>query len=123
MAEYIDKSALYEKIAQLEELARNRYLETPSSNPCCSRYMTQLNERTVFKHIIADFPSADVAPVQEWIPVNERGAYTDITSLVADVNVNEIADHIRNGNLASWVQSWQRQMAFELENLKLSEKD
>ena len=48
---------------------------------------------------------------------------TDITSLVADVNVNEIADHIRNGNLASWVESWQQQMAFELENLKLSEKD
>lgn len=64
MAEYIDKSALYEKIAQLEELARNRYLETPSSNPCCSRYMTQLNERTVFKHIIADFPADDVAPVR-----------------------------------------------------------
>lgn len=64
MAEYIDKSALYEKIAQLEEIARNRYLETPSSNPCCSRYMTQLNERTVFKHIIADFPAADVAPVR-----------------------------------------------------------
>lgn len=64
MAEYIDKSALYEKIAQLEELARNRYLETPSSSPFCSRYMTQLNERTVFKHIIADFPSDDVAPVR-----------------------------------------------------------
>ena len=63
MAEYIDKSALYEKIAQLEELARNRYLETPSSSPFCSRYMTQLNERTVFKHIIADFPADDVAPV------------------------------------------------------------
>ena len=66
---------------------------------------------------------ANGVTVQEWIPVNERGAYTDITSLVADVNVNEIADHIRNGNLDSWVQSWQRQMAFEIENLKLSEKD
>lgn len=62
--EYIDKSALYEKIAQLEELARNRYLETPSSSLCHSRYMTQLNERTALKHIIADFPSADVAPVR-----------------------------------------------------------
>ena len=123
MAEYIDKSALYEKIAQLEELARNRYLETPSSNPCCSRYMTQLNERTVFKHIIADFPSLRCCPGAGVVPVIERGAYIGIASLVADVNVNEIADHIRNGNLDSWVQSWQRQMAFELENLKLSEKD
>ena len=66
---------------------------------------------------------ANGVTVQEWIPVHERGAYTDITSLVADVNVNEIAEHIRCGNLDSWVQSWQRQMAFELENLKLSEKD
>ena len=66
---------------------------------------------------------ANGVTVQEWIPVNERGAYTDITSLVADVNVNEIAEHIRCGNLDSWVKSWQRQMAFELENLKLSEKD
>lgn len=67
--EYIDKSALYEKIAQLEELARNRYLETPSSSLCFSRYMTQLNERTALKHIVADFPSADVAPVRHgrWI--------------------------------------------------------
>jgi hypothetical protein len=63
MAEYIDKSALYEEIAQLEELARDRYLETPSNSPCSSRYMAQLNERTSFKHIIADFHSADVAPV------------------------------------------------------------
>lgn len=70
MTEYIDKSALYEKIAQLEELARNRYLETPSNSPCYSRYMSQLNERTAFKHIIEDFPSADVAPVRygRWIP-------------------------------------------------------
>lgn len=61
--EYIDKSALYEKIAQLEEIARNRYLETPSNSPCYSRYMAQLIESTDFKHIIADFQAADVAPV------------------------------------------------------------
>lgn len=45
------------------------------------------------------------------------------TFLVADVNVNEIADHIKSGTLAQWVESWQQQMAFELENAKLSEKD
>ena len=66
---------------------------------------------------------ANGVTVQEWIPVIKRGAYIGITSLVADVNVNEIAEHIRCGNLDSWVQSWQRQMAFELENVKLSEKD
>lgn len=70
MAEYIDKSALYEKISQIEELAMNRYLETPSNSPCCSMYLEQLNERTAFKHIIADFPSADVSQVRHgrWVP-------------------------------------------------------
>ena len=71
--EYIDKSALYEKIAQLEKLARNRYLETPSSSLCFSRYMTQLNERTALKHIVADFPSADVAPVVRCKDCHLRG--------------------------------------------------
>ena len=54
---------------------------------------------------VADHLIANDVTVQEWIPVNERGAYIGITSLVADVNVNEIAEHIRCGNLDSWVQS------------------
>ena len=62
MDEYIKKNALYEKIAQLEELARNRYLDTPSLY--YPMYMTQLNERTYFKHIIQFFPAADVVPVR-----------------------------------------------------------
>ena len=63
MAEYIDKGALYEEIAQLEELARNRYLDTPSNSPDYQRYMAQMQERTSLKHLIADFPDTDVAPV------------------------------------------------------------
>lgn len=63
MAEYIEKEALYKKIAEIEELARNRYLDTPSNSPACARYMAQLGERTRFKHLIADFPAVDVAPV------------------------------------------------------------
>ena len=62
MDEYIKKNALYEIIAQLEELARNRYLDTPSLY--YPMYMTQLNERADFKQIITDFPTADVAPVR-----------------------------------------------------------
>ena len=84
MAEYIDKSALYEEISQLEELARDRYLETPSNSPCSSRYMAQLNERTSFKHIIADFHSADVAPVRHgrWIIKHKhRGGFHRYTGI------------------------------------------
>lgn len=64
MDEYIKKNALYEKIAQLEEFSRDRYLETPSNSPCRPRYMAELVERTYFKRIIADFPAADVEPVK-----------------------------------------------------------
>ena len=62
MDEYINKNALYETITQLEELARNRYLDTPSLY--YPMYMTQLNERAYFKQIITDFPTADVEPVR-----------------------------------------------------------
>lgn len=64
MAEYIERAALYNKIAALEELARNRYLDTPGSNPAYPRYHAQLNERTALKHLVADFPAAaDVTQV------------------------------------------------------------
>ena len=73
MAEYIDKGAVYNKIAELEELARNRYLDTPSNSPAYARYMAQMQERTALKFLIADFPAADVAPVVYgwWVPVTE----------------------------------------------------
>lgn len=46
----------------------------------------------------------------------EHDPLKELTGLAVDVNVNEIADHIRNGTLAQWVESWQMQMAFEIEN-------
>ena len=76
MVEYIDKSALYEEISRLEEISRDKYLETPSNSPCYSRYMAQSNKCTAFKHIIADFHSADVAPVRHgrWIASHDEFA-------------------------------------------------
>lgn len=44
----------------------------------------------------------------------------ELLGLIADVNPNEIADQIRNGTLAQWVESWQNQMAIKLENCRLS---
>lgn len=72
MDEYIAKTALYGEVAKLEELARNRYLETPIISPAYTRYTAQMQDMTAFKHLIADFPAADVEPVQQWIPVTER---------------------------------------------------
>ena len=75
MDEYINKNVLYEKIAQLEELARNRYLDTPSLY--YPMYMTQLKERTFFKQIITYFPTADVEPVRHgrWIEKQEKDTF------------------------------------------------
>ena len=63
MAEYIEREALYRKIAELEMLARDRYLDTPTSSPVYPRYMAQLGERTQLKFLVADFPAADVVEV------------------------------------------------------------
>lgn len=75
MDEYINKNALYETIIQLEELARNRYLDAPSLY--YPMYMTQLNERAYFKQIITDLPTADVAPVRhgQWIEKQEKDTF------------------------------------------------
>lgn len=69
MAEYIEKDALYRKVAELEMLARDRYLDTPTSSPVYPRYMAQLGDRTQLKFLIADFPAADVVEVKRgrWV--------------------------------------------------------
>lgn len=54
MKEYISKQTLYKEVAKLEEMARRRYLDTPSDSPAKDRYMAQLNERTRLKQMVAD---------------------------------------------------------------------
>lgn len=49
----------------------------------------------------------------------EHDPLKELAGLAADVNVNEISDQIRNGTLAQRVESWQMQMALELENCRL----
>jgi hypothetical protein len=71
MDDTISRQELYEKVAELEELARNRVLDTPTAigsqvNPSYIRYSAQLSERTMFKHMVTDFPSAQ--PERKWIP-------------------------------------------------------
>ena len=81
MKEYIEKAMLYKEIAELEELARKRALDTPTNSPAYARYVAQLNERTKLKHKIYDFPSADVDKVShgEW-KIKMTGAFQDIRS-------------------------------------------
>ena len=74
MSDLISKSVLYKKIAKLEDLARDRVLDTPTNSPCYMRYVAQVNERTNFKHIIADEPTIEAEPVRygEWVDNGER---------------------------------------------------
>lgn len=68
----ISANRLYEKVAGLEEMARDRYLDTTTClpnggvNPSAIRYGAQMDERTAFKHMIADAPIVDAIPI-EWI--------------------------------------------------------
>lgn len=69
MDKYINAKSLYNQIAEKEELARQRVIDTPSKlpngdvNPYAIRYAAQLDERTAFKFMLADAPTADVVEV------------------------------------------------------------
>ena len=63
MAEYIKREALYKKLLEMEALARARVIDTPTTSPAYRRYSTQLTERNAIRHMIAEIPAADVAPV------------------------------------------------------------
>lgn len=73
MSDLISRSALYNKLVELETLARNRVLDTPINNPCYQRYVSQMNERTRLKELVADLPTAyDVDKVVEELACNSR---------------------------------------------------
>lgn len=69
MDKYINVKSLYNQVAEKEELARQRVIDTPSRlpngdiNPYAIRYAAQLDERTTFKFMLADAPAADVVKV------------------------------------------------------------
>lgn len=67
--ELISKAELYQKLAELEDLARERVLDTPTNSPVYRQYVCQLNERTAIKHIIADCKAVNAVPVKrgKWI--------------------------------------------------------
>ena len=62
----VDGDALYAKLQEYEELARNRVWDTESTlpfptniNPAYTRYLAQLDERTALKHMVADVPTIE----------------------------------------------------------------
>ena len=69
----IDAEPLYEEISELEDMARDRVIDTPSSfsngmfNPASVRYMAQLSERTMFKHMVFDAPTIEERKTGKWI--------------------------------------------------------
>ncbi len=62
--ELIDKVPLYNELSKLEELARNRVIDTPSSSPAYARYSAQLTERTQLKRLIADATTIEASPMR-----------------------------------------------------------
>ena len=70
----IDADEIYKDIIQNEDLAMDRVANTNATiggriNPMYIRYCAQLDERTIFKHMIADAPTVDAVPVKhgKWI--------------------------------------------------------
>lgn len=68
----ISRAEIYRKVAESEELARKRVLDTPTrlpymhqQNPAFIRYTAQLDERASFKYMIADAPSVSPKPQEE----------------------------------------------------------
>lgn len=81
MNKYIDVKLLYNQVAEKEELARQRVVDTPSRlpngdiNPYAVRYATQLDERTTFKFMLTDAPAADVVEMVRKPVVGYEGYY------------------------------------------------
>lgn len=66
MAKMIDAEPLYKEVKRLEELARQRVIDTPSRfpngdfNPAAVQYAAQLNERTRFREMLTDAMSKSI---------------------------------------------------------------
>lgn len=81
MSRLIDGAALYERLAELEELARDRVLDTDTSlpyptnlNPAYTRYSAQLDERIRLKQMIADAPTIELERKKgKWIQGTNHG--------------------------------------------------
>ena len=64
MSDLISRSGLYNKLVELEDMARKRVLDTTTNSPCYMRYVTQLTERTNFKYMVADAPTIEAVPIK-----------------------------------------------------------
>lgn len=69
MSEYINKAKLYEEIVKLEELALDKFLDTPVCSPIREKYKEQMLERTNLKLLVSEFETEDITPIVhgKWI--------------------------------------------------------
>lgn len=73
MGRLIDADVLYAKVKEMEDLAMQRMLDTPSSfpdgtlNPAAVRYLAQAAERTRFREMVSDATTAH-PELDEWCP-------------------------------------------------------
>lgn len=122
----IDGDALYNKMMELEELARRRVLDTDSSlpyatnlNPSFTRYVAQLDERIGLKQLVADAPTIepmrwisafDKSPDKdgEYLTVikDHEGLFVEITEFMKDrwvVMYGNDDDYHEVSNVIAWM--------------------
>lgn len=82
--EYIEKEAAIKVFAELQELARKRVYDTPTSSPAYMRYVTQAQERDDIVRRLMAFPAADVRVnvKAEWIPFAQYGKWVNDGNVV-----------------------------------------
>lgn len=105
MSDLISRSALYNKLVELETLARNRVLDTPINNPCYQRYVSQMNERTRLKELVADLPTAYnvdkvVAELENVKLIRVEQCHDDYEiEVMTSNNFDEAIDIVRKGGV------------------------
>jgi hypothetical protein len=73
MDDLISRKYLYEKLSKMDELTRKNVINTPRNSQQFLMYSLQMNERTAFKHVVADAPEVkNTNTTDQWIPCSER---------------------------------------------------
>lgn len=93
MTRYIDADPLYDQIAEKEELARQRVLDTPTYydgrvNPTYIRYSAQADERTNMRKMVMNAPTIDARVLRHGKWIHRGGGVFTCNKCCEDVGLN-----------------------------------